>query len=154
MGPEGTNVATGGAYSRTTTGSHGNWALQGVLVRGTSLGLRDVLDGTANTFLVGEISWFKNDSGVINTGYRKWIRGCDGDPSAGTKNIEYGINIQPYTGTSPYNMFNDISFGSEHPGGCQFVLCDGAVRFVSEDVDMGAYKATASRDGGETERAD
>jgi len=150
MGPEGTNPA-GGTYSFDSSGTQGGYASQGVLTRGSNVGLRDVLDGTSNTFLAGEISWVKNDAGDANKGYRRWTRGCEGDASASTKNIKYEIRSVGYTAVG---NFNDISFGSQHPGGCLFALCDGAVKFVSENVDMATYKATASRDGGETQVVD
>jgi prepilin-type processing-associated H-X9-DG protein len=53
----------------------------------------------------------------------------------------------------PYSQlsrdFNDVSFGSQHPGGAHFARCDGSVTFVPESVDLGVYKAAASRSGGE-----
>jgi prepilin-type processing-associated H-X9-DG protein len=39
---------------------------------------------------------------------------------------------------------------SMHPGGCQFLLCDGSVRFVSETVDMTTSQALSTRNGRET----
>lgn len=45
--------------------------------------------------------------------------------------------------------FNNVSFGSQHEGGTHFTMCDDDARFVSENVDLGVYKATASRSGGE-----
>ena len=45
--------------------------------------------------------------------------------------------------------FNDVSFGSMHPGGCLFAYGDGSVHFVSETVDIGVYKSTSTRAGGE-----
>ena len=118
------------------------------MLRQNSVGLREVLDGTSNTFMVGEMSWSRTTSGLDNTSFRKWIRGCDGSASASTKNILDGINVTRYNGS---NNFNDVSFGSEHPGGCLFVRCDASVRFVSDNIDIAVYKATASEDGGETE---
>ena len=41
-------------------------------------------------------------------------------------------------------------FGSQHPGGVNFALCDGSVRFVSETIAMDVYLSAASRDGQET----
>lgn len=129
-----------------TVGAHGGFARQGVLGRNTSTRFADVLDGTSNTFMVGEISNAKSVTGADMVGYRRWWRGFDGTASAGIKNVVFGINTHGYNGS---NDFNDISFGSNHTGGAQFLMTDGAVRFVSENVDMLAYLATASIDGSE-----
>ncbi len=104
--------------------------------------MRDVTDGTSNTFLLGELSW--NNANC----YRSWVRGGAGDAIPTSKNVVYGINVQ----TSKYNnsnLFNDVSFGSQHPGGCQFAMADGSVTFVQESINMDVYKATASCDGNE-----
>jgi hypothetical protein len=47
------------------------------------------------------------------------------------------------------NQFNDISFSSYHTRGAQFVLADGAVRFLSDNINSTVYKAAASEDAGE-----
>ncbi len=38
---------------------------------------------------------------------------------------------------------------SQHAGGVNLLLCDGAVRFVSENVDQGTWRSLATRSGGE-----
>ena len=38
---------------------------------------------------------------------------------------------------------------SHHPGGVNLLLCDGSTRFVAETVDIAAWRAAGSRDGGE-----
>jgi prepilin-type N-terminal cleavage/methylation domain-containing protein len=152
MGPKGNNpvrvpvVAYG--WDNTSAPGHLGFALQGVLIRGGAKGMSDVLDGTANTFLAGELSWSTSLAGANNPSYRKWIRGCDGAGCGGCKNIADGIRVTPFNGS---NNWNDVSFGSEHPGGCHFVMCDAAVRFVTDNVDLVVYKSTASADGTETE---
>jgi prepilin-type processing-associated H-X9-DG protein len=45
-------------------------------------------------------------------------------------------------------------FTSLHPGGCQFLLCDGSVRFLKETVDTQVFRALATRAGGEVIGAD
>ena len=45
--------------------------------------------------------------------------------------------------------YNDLPFGSFHPGGTHFALGDGGVRFVVDDVDTDLYLALGSRNGDE-----
>lgn len=40
-------------------------------------------------------------------------------------------------------------FGSSHSGGAYFVLCDGAVRFISSQIDNGVFQALGTPAGGE-----
>ncbi|MCY2986766.1 MAG: DUF1559 domain-containing protein [Planctomycetota bacterium] len=104
----------------------------------------DVTDGLANTFFAGE---------------------C-----IGALCITQNFGSQCFATTShPINYLNQslianrptqanarwdesIGFRSYHPAGAMFLLGDGAVRFVSENVDGVVYRATASRDGGETDK--
>ena len=41
-------------------------------------------------------------------------------------------------------------FRSYHPGGAQFVMADGSVQFIQDSIDGAAYRALATRNGGET----
>lgn len=41
------------------------------------------------------------------------------------------------------------TFGSNHPGGLQVVLCDGATRFLSESLDAGTFEALCTPQGRE-----
>ena len=42
------------------------------------------------------------------------------------------------------------SSGSEHTGGAHYGLADGAVRFISENIDDELFKALGTADGQET----
>jgi prepilin-type N-terminal cleavage/methylation domain-containing protein/prepilin-type processing-associated H-X9-DG protein len=44
---------------------------------------------------------------------------------------------------------NDLFFGSYHPGGVNFALGDGSVRFLPDDIDIKLYLAMGSRNGDE-----
>ena len=60
----------------------------------------------------------------------------------------YPINSKLPPAT-PNVAHNQIAFGSQHPGGCQFAMADGSARFVSQTIDQVTYLATASRNGDE-----
>ncbi len=144
MGPKGINPAVpGGATSFShdpnPTG-HGGFSDSGVLFRNSRVRMGDITDGTSNTLIVGEISYETANC------YRSWARGASGNTIGGAKNAEFGINIQPYNGS---NNFNSVSFGSQHTGGAQFAVGDGAVRFLSQTMDMPSYWALLTRAGGE-----
>ena len=52
-------------------------------------------------------------------------------------------------GNDPEAFKSYRSFGSAHPGGCQFALCDGSVLTIAYGVDEYVYAAYGSRNGGE-----
>ncbi|MCB9953315.1 MAG: DUF1559 domain-containing protein [Planctomycetaceae bacterium] len=141
-GPTGINPATGAAYSENTSGSHGGFSREGLFTFGEVRRMRDITDGTSTTLAVGEISWTKRNGN--NTRYRSWTRGGQlNSHLAGAKNVAQQINAD-YTA-----LFNDMSFGSNHVGGAQFLMGDGAVRFLSENIDYNLLLSLASIGGGE-----
>jgi type II secretory pathway pseudopilin PulG len=139
MGPRG-QKPSGGDY-RLLSG-FGPFGDQGLLSAESHKRHKDVIDGASNTIVVGEISW------VGANGYRTWVRGVNGNPISGCKNVFTPIG---YTAFNNGPGFNDISLGSEHPCGTQVLMGDGGVRFLSDTIDLVTYKAAASIDGGESE---
>jgi len=144
MGPRGTNPATGTAYVATSNAAvtHGQISVSGLFGPNTNVKLASVADGLSNTLMVGELSWANANC------YRPWMRGWGANPIASAKNIVNAINTVPYDPAIP--NFNDVSFGSPHSGGTNFVLADGSVRFIDQNISMPAYLAAASRNGGES----
>ena len=46
-------------------------------------------------------------------------------------------------------LFNYKSFGGPHPGGCQFVFCDGSVHSISFSIDEATHRRLGNRQDGE-----
>lgn len=148
MGPTGLIPGTATEYEFTKQGSsaQGGWAKQGVLGVNIQHQIMAVTDGTSNTFLIGEQSFTANDSGA-----RAWTRGCDaasGYACVSTRNIASELNVTVYKSTL-YN-FNNVSFGSNHSAGANFLYTDGSVRIVAKTTPIDVLRSQASRNGGET----
>ncbi len=126
-----------GAYA--TDGILGQYRDQpGSVTTGHYVSISMILDGTTNTLMVAERS-MDLPSGQTND-YRSWVRGQNGG-SGTTKNVTYPMNSTFYSGG---NNFNDISFGSNHPGGCNVMPADASGRFLSETIDLALYKVISS----------
>lgn len=156
MGAKGANPV-GGTYSvtGTTSGDAGGFATNGILHQNSRKSMRDITDGSSNTLLMGELSWDATKTGFTEH-QRSWIQGSAGlagdFESFSAKNVVGAINQVGYT--SGTNYFNDVSFGSMHTGGAHFLMGDGAVRFLSENMNVGVYRGAASASGGEVTQLD
>jgi prepilin-type N-terminal cleavage/methylation domain-containing protein len=145
MGPKGAGLG-GGTYLFRNVGQ-GGFSQQGVFEVESRVRLAEITDGAANTFLVGENSFHDQQFG---SRFRNWMRGTDAngtDAICGCRNIINAINTRI---AALSTVYNDIPMASHHPSGTNFVLGDGSVRFLSQNIDLGTYKATASRDGNES----
>ena len=106
--------------------------------------VRDVRDGLSYTFGLGEISGFDNSEFLDQIERGGWAFGAkyDGNKASetyGLKSVRYQINRQG-------GELNDQPFSSNHPGGAQFALLDGAIRYVDERVSLNILKTFCSID--------
>ncbi len=122
-------------------------------------GFRDITDGSSNTFMVGETSISQSVT-VSNTGssmFPLWAGGNNNNgqpsPTQCSANLRvasptYYLNRPPTTPTSTANDTSDLCFSSQHTGGGQFLMGDGSVTFISQNISTVTYAALAGRNDG------
>ncbi|MEZ6122258.1 MAG: DUF1559 domain-containing protein [Planctomycetaceae bacterium] len=191
-----------------SAGSASTWNLgmqhiPGMFSLQSSIGIRDVLDGTSNTILASEAQVGRDDgdrtamnirnsaAGPLNTAVgtsnsrrfsasaanlaaiKTYHAACKAnvltaavngdDARSGRWWASGGVFRGPWFNTlmppnTPVNCDNDTSVtdmdlksaSSYHTGGVQAVLCDGSVKFVSENIDHGIWVGAGTKAGGET----
>ncbi|MGE4000254.1 MAG: DUF1559 domain-containing protein, partial [Planctomycetaceae bacterium] len=108
--------------------------------------IRDITDGTTNQILLGEVVFLPKWPNV-----QRWNKAADG----GATNLVLNCNALETrkwgrSSIAPINShigkvgivssthlsgdWHQSSFGSSHSGGSQFVMGDGSVRFISENI--------------------
>jgi prepilin-type N-terminal cleavage/methylation domain-containing protein len=99
-----------------------------------------VTDGTSKTLMIGE------DSPEYN--YHSTAYYSNGSWCSCNAPLNYGLGQNPEVIAVSF-WFDSQGFRSKHPGGVQFCLADGSVRFVSESVDNVFYRTSCTRNGDE-----
>ncbi len=125
--------------------------------------IADIHDGTSSTLAIGESihpALYGMGAGyglAEEGGPSPWSNGADcvypctpdkqHSVGRGLRPTKYPINadLRPMANTDN----NEYPFGSQHPGGAQFAFADGHVQFVSDSIDLDAYQALSTRNGGE-----
>jgi prepilin-type N-terminal cleavage/methylation domain-containing protein/prepilin-type processing-associated H-X9-DG protein len=129
---DGTPVATSGMFIPDRLGNQNYPPIK----------LVDVLDGSSNTLMIGEMSW----TSTFGTRYRTWLRGGAGGDcyAVGARNITNTINSG--ITAALIAQFNEVPMGSLHTGGANFALGDGSVRFIADTIPLATYRSMASKD--------
>jgi prepilin-type N-terminal cleavage/methylation domain-containing protein/prepilin-type processing-associated H-X9-DG protein len=144
----------------THTPGAGQSSRSGTLFPNSTVLLEWITDGTSNTIVVGELSYDKAKAGYSlnagrDTGYRTWTRGANGTSSPDArdsgmcKTVVFAINAM-HIASNNGNGINHMSFGSNHPFGCNFLFGDGSVRFIDESLNINVLRYLSSRESGET----
>jgi len=131
----------------------------------------DILDGTSNTFIVGErtggdkiyeganvadVSAMASALGIAEWQVVGGNGGGWGDVLNGELDFQGSVHGAVTagvftTGPCAINCSNvrELSFHSFHPGGANFVMADASVQFITETITPAAFAARYTRSGGE-----
>ncbi len=118
--------------------------------------LQQITDGTSNTFLAGEQI-------MKVTNWNAWVEAnqCVGSTATPLNYVAPGVSITGATSTVIATGASDkgnwqhwYNFRSMHPGGGNFAMCDGSVKFIKSSINMFTYQAISTRGMGEVISAD
>jgi len=105
---------------------------------------QDITDGSSNTIMLGE-----RDTQICNSATWVGVRNPPGTGTAGytmvaaTSHVKLNNPDPPiaWNSTTPPGCFQ--GFSSLHPGGANFALCDGSVRFITNNIEYKPWVASA-----------
>lgn len=113
--------------------------LTGILGWNSRIRFRDITDGTSNTIAVGERSWrLRGTTGSQPGCSAASLFGVGTDGVLPTRRRALASALGAINSTKNDTVGRpecEQSYSSRHDGGAQFLLCDGAVRFLSENID-------------------
>jgi prepilin-type N-terminal cleavage/methylation domain-containing protein/prepilin-type processing-associated H-X9-DG protein len=120
-------------YSEVTRGVISRW--------GWSAKIQQITDGLSKTFLSGEV--IPDFDPWQDWGHQNWATTAY---PINYRNSDYASGL-----LDPREQHADgaITFRSFHPGGAQFVFCDGSAHFINDNIEHAVYRAMASRAGDE-----
>lgn len=139
----------------------------GLFYVNSKIRMRDITDGTSNVLAVGERAW--QYSATDGNGDRQMVEskaglalvlrattdsnracfGCGYSDALGVAGT--GINhsnVLNSSGTFDSNRARS-TYSSSHTGGAQFLLADGSVHFLSENIDVNLFEYLGERADGE-----
>ena len=125
--PTANYVAICGLYDVCVPNSNGDDGNTGILFSNSKIKFKDITDGTSTTLLIGERCDFQASA--------TWI-GNRNPAGSGQQGNDYTLGkvSQPINVTLNITGQAAESFSSRHRGGAQFLFGDGAVRFLSENI--------------------
>jgi prepilin-type N-terminal cleavage/methylation domain-containing protein/prepilin-type processing-associated H-X9-DG protein len=113
----------------------------GLLFLNSQLRYTDILDGSSQTILLGEMLPRETSLG--------WVSGTRATLRNTSRQEEYRRrwpgNPEPAKEPGPLEVGG---FGSAHPGGANFVFADGSTHYISEDIDPKVFAQLGDRADG------
>ena len=106
----------------------GDEPANGIFFPNSAIGFSHIRDGSSNTFALGERDFY------CAAGLWIGVRDARG---GGPRGADYVLGRVSIKLNDPRNVGNDRcceGFSSPHPGGANFALCDGSVRFINENI--------------------
>jgi prepilin-type N-terminal cleavage/methylation domain-containing protein/prepilin-type processing-associated H-X9-DG protein len=132
----------------------------GMFFRNSRIAVRDILDGTKNTALIGERSHDISRGIWPGRVTESWLGatpvGEGGrsvtpfDPEEGFIAIMGPMSNEDGIRTPNARPSHNEDFGSMHPGGIHMLFGDGSVRFIQDSIDDGVWMSLGTRAGNET----
>ena len=108
----------------------------GMFFRNSRLGMKDMLDGSSKTLVVGE----RNSK----LGGSTWTGVLLGAKAS----LPRIVGVADHAPNDPHRHFDD--FTSNHPTGVNFLLGDASVRRFDDSIDVIVYQSLCTRAGGES----
>ena len=117
---------------------------EGVMYWHSRVRMPEIKDGTSSTFLATEVYFDENDP--FKTNYPEYCPNaqCDVGQVWASQN-----SVSTYYGLNKNTHISYPGPQSHHPGGVNFVFCDGHVSFINENISQQALLGLTTRDMGE-----
>ena len=116
----------------------------GVFFLNSAIRFKDVVDGASNTIFIGEKQGLDDGLGWLS-GTRATLRNTGTRPNKLPVMTNRGWSNPVQSDPLFENPLTVGGFGSAHIGGAQFVLGDGSVRFISENIDTEVFQNLGNR---------